>query len=248
METKHIIEDTSKRTYPLPSTTWKYYQQWHDSIFLHWSIPAEKIEDLLPPGLQLDKFDGKAWVSLVAFEVQKMRVHYLPTFPYISDYKEINVRTYVTHKGTKGIYLLSIETDKLIDVILTRAFIGLPYIKSDIKTYIKPDKKKTDINFSSFNDDNEYFLDISFQQNGLSMKKSELDSWLTERHCLYNYQNNKLYRHHIHHKEWDFEEIDISIWDIDYDFKNLSLNINPDKIHFSKKHEVLLWGRQVINT
>ncbi|REG99532.1 YqjF family protein [Flavobacterium aquicola] len=248
MNTAHIINDTARRTYPLPNRTWNYYQQWHDSIFLHWSIPAEKIEELLPPELKLDKFEGRAWVSLVAFEVQKMRVHYLPTFPYISDYKEINVRTYVTHKGIRGTYLLSIETDKLIEVFLTKAFIGLPYIKSDIKTYTKSDVPKKDTNFLSINDDNEYFLDMSFQPNGLSMKKkSELDCWLTERHCLFTYQNNTLYRHDIHHKEWDFEEIDISIWDLDYDFKNLSLNINPDKIHFAKKTEVLLWSRKIMD-
>jgi len=238
MGIKTILADTSQRTYPLPDENWKYYQQWHNTTFLHWSIPAEKIAALLPPGLQLDTFEGNAWVSLAEFEVQKMRVHYLPPFPYISNFKEINVRTYVIHKGIRGIYLFSIETDKITEVLLTRAFIGLPYEKSLIK--------KSSHKVLSVNSYHNYFLNYSLTPVGLPTVKSKLDYWLTERHCLYNYQNNTLYRHDIHHKEWKLEEIDISISDVNYDFKNFSLNINPDKIHFSKKLEVLLWNRRIV--
>jgi uncharacterized protein len=235
---KTILPDTSQRTYPLPDRNWKYYQQWHNSTFLHWIIPAEKIKELLPPGLELDTFEGNAWVSLVEFEVKKMSPHYLPPFPYISNFREINVRTYVTCKGIRGIYLFSIETDKIIEVFLTRSFIGLPYEKSLIK--------KTPNNVVSVNNYHNYFLDYSLAPVGLPTEKSKLDYWLTERHCLYNYHNNKIYRHNIHHKEWDLEEIDISISDVNYDFKSFSLNINPDKIHFSKKLEVLLWNREIV--
>lgn len=238
MDLKTILADTSQRTYPLPVGNWKYYQQWHNTTFLHWSMRAEKIAGLLPPGLQLDTFEGNAWVSLVEFEVQKMKAYYLPPFPYISNFREINVRTYVIHKGIRGIYLFSIETDKIIEVLLTRTFIGLPYEKSLIK--------KSSDKVQSVNNYHNYFLDYSVTPVGLSTVKSKLDYWLTERHCLYNCQNNKLYRHDIHHKEWELEEVDISISDINYDFKNFSLNINPDKIHFSKKLEVLLWNRKIV--
>lgn len=238
MKTKHILDDTSKRTYPLPDRNWSYYQQWHDTTFLHWRIPAEKIQELLPPGLKTDIFEDNAWVSLVAFEVKKMCVHYLPPFPYISNFKEINVRTYVIRDGIRGIYMFSIETDKLIEVLLTRTFIGLPYLKSNIE--------KNNNSFFSSNRTHKFFLDISFQPAGLPVGKSKLDIWLTERHALYNYKHGKLYRHDIHHKEWNLKEAVISVWDLEYNFENLSLTVNPEKIHFSKKIEVLLWNRIIV--
>lgn len=71
-------------------------------------MPPEIISGLLPSDLLLDTSEGNAWVSLAAFDVDKMRVHYLPPFPYISNFKEINVRTYVTHNGVPGIYMFSI--------------------------------------------------------------------------------------------------------------------------------------------
>lgn len=238
MKINAILKDTSNRNYPLPERNWKYYQEWHNSVFLHWNVPAGIISELLPPGLQLDTFEGTAWVSLVEFEVKKMRPHYFPPFPYISNFKELNVRTYVTYNGIRGIYLLSIETDKMIEVLFTRTFIGLPYRKSDIK--------KNSHKISSANKECGYYLDLSFSPIDISTEKSNLDYWLTERHCLYNYQDDKLYRHDIHHKEWKLEEIDISVSDINYNFKNLSLTVNPYKIHFSKKLSVILWGRKIV--
>jgi len=238
MNTSNILADISQRTYPIPESNWKYYQQWHNTVFLHWSLPNKKIKELLPPNLELDTFDGNAWISLVAFEVQKMRVHYLPPFPYVSNFKEINVRTYVTHNGIKGIYMFSIETDKLIEVLLTRIFIGLPYKKSNIK--------KSSHKILSFNKQNNYQLDLSYKPIEVSTIKTKLDYWLTERHALYNYKESQLYRHDIHHKEWQLNEVDISVWDINYNFKDLSLTINPDKVHFAKKIQVLLWGRKIV--
>jgi uncharacterized protein YqjF (DUF2071 family) len=237
MNANAILRDLSNRSFPLPKRSWKYYQQWNNTVFLHWIVPAEKIQELLPPGLELDTFEGNAWISLVAFDVNKMRLKYLPPFPFVSNFTEINVRTYVTRDGISGIYLFSIETDKFIEVLLTRSFIGLPYVKSEIK--------KSNGKLSSANKVHNYYLDLTYQRIGISNAKTELDYWLTERHCLYNYQKERFYRHNIHHKEWNLEEADISVWDINYNFNAISLNINPDKIHYSNKLDVLLWGREI---
>ena len=108
MSISNILANTANRHYPLPKRNWKYFQQWNSCFFLHWSMPPEIISGLLPSDLLLDTFEGNAWVSLAAFDVDKMRVHYLPPFPYISNFKEINVKTYVTHNGVPGIYMFSI--------------------------------------------------------------------------------------------------------------------------------------------
>ena len=238
MNANAILRDITNRSFPLPKRSWKYYQQWNNTVFLHWIVPAEEIQELLPPGLELDTFEGNAWISLVAFDVNKMRLKYLPPFPFISNFTEINVRTYVTKNGIDGIYLFSIETDKFIEVLLTRNFIGLPYVKSEIK--------KSKGKLSSANKVHNYYLDLTYKHIGISNAKTELDYWLTERHCLYNYREEKLYRHNIHHKEWNLEEADISVWDINYNFNEISLNVNPDKIHYSNKLDVLLWGREIV--
>lgn len=131
-KTDYILTQTSNRQYALPDRKWKYFQEWHDTLFLNWKVPKVLLEKHIPKELELDTFDNMAWVSLVAFEVKKMRPRNLPAIPYVSNFHEINVRTYVIKNGIPGIYMFSIETNKFIEVLLTRFFIGLPYQKSNI--------------------------------------------------------------------------------------------------------------------
>src|SRR5690606_5058980 len=115
-----ILASTNNRQYPIPEKKWKYFQEWHDTIFLHWEIPVHFLQEHIPEKIELDTFNNMAWVSLVAFEVKNMRLRNLPSLPYVSNFLEINLRTYVIKDGKPGIYMFSIETDKFIEVLLTR--------------------------------------------------------------------------------------------------------------------------------
>ena len=232
----HILADTSNRQYPLPQKKWKYYQEWHDTVFLHWKVPKKLLEEYIPEGLELDIIDNIAWVSLAAFEVKNMRLRNLPSLPYVSNFHEINIRTYVIKDGIPGIYLFSIETDKWIEVLLTRLFIGLPYQKASIQ--------RTQNRLWSENKSLAQHLDISFGGSGSLIDKTATDLWLTERHSLYEKNNENIYRFDIHHKEWELKNLDTKITSIKYYAGKYALNIYPDKIQYSKKIEVVLWGRE----
>jgi len=233
-----ILASISNRQYALPEKKWKYFQQWHDTLFFHWEVPAYFLQEHIPEGIELDTFNNMAWVSLVAFEVRNMRVRNLPAMPFISNFQEINIRTYVIKDEIPGIYMFSIETDKLIEVLLTRTFIGLLYQKSKIK---RSPKKLVSINKAS-----NQRLDVTIGKTRPLMEKTSLDFWLTERHALYDICENKICRFDIHHKEWDLKNIKVSINDILYDAGKFSLTILPDKIQYAQKLEVLLWGKEKV--
>jgi uncharacterized protein YqjF (DUF2071 family) len=52
----NILEDTGNRYYPLPDKPWKYYQEWHDVLFMHWPVPVDIVQELLTNGLTVDIF------------------------------------------------------------------------------------------------------------------------------------------------------------------------------------------------
>jgi len=232
----NILSDSSNRNYPLPQKKWKYYQEWHTTVFFHWEIPLYFIEEYIPDGLEIDTFNNMAWISLVSFEVKNMRLRNLPAFPYISNFQEINLRTYVKKDGIQGIYLFSIETNKLIQVLLSKVFIGLPYQKSEII--------RSGNHLQSKNDELNHQLDMVMRQNIPLKNKTILDTWLTERHALYEMINDELYRFDIHHKEWNLRGLDILIKEVFYQAGNYTANTYPDIIHYADKLEVILWGRE----
>ena len=233
-----ILTQRSNRQYPLPQKKWKYYQQWHNTVFFHWKVPRILLEEYIPKGLELDTHHNIAWISLVAFEVKNMRMRNLPVLPYISHFHEINIRTYVTRDGIPGIYLFSIETDKLIEVLFSRLLIGLPYKKSMIK--------RTERSLLAQNGVLNSYLNIEVKNKASVLEKTDLDFWLSERHALYENCNEKMYRFDVHHPEWNLYNLNAKINKIKYKAGRYNFNIYPDKVHYSKKIEVLLWGRKIV--
>lgn len=43
------------------------FQKWRDFLFLHGVVEVETIQRTLPSGLQVDTFEGKAYLGLSAF-------------------------------------------------------------------------------------------------------------------------------------------------------------------------------------
>ncbi|MEO5911719.1 MAG: DUF2071 domain-containing protein [Pelobium sp.] len=69
-----ILSDISHRPFKIPNGKWKYYQEWNNALFFHWTIPF----DILPEHLNIDTFNGECYVSLVAFTMEKIRPRFLP--------------------------------------------------------------------------------------------------------------------------------------------------------------------------
>src|SRR5436190_5400053 len=126
-EIDKILSDTKHRPFDIPPKDWAYYQEWNNALFLHWKVPFDALRQLVPNELNLDTFDGEVYVSLVAFTMQKIRPRNLMSFKFISDFDEINVRTYIDNGNRKGVYFLSIEAGKLLAAFIAKTLSGLPY-------------------------------------------------------------------------------------------------------------------------
>jgi uncharacterized protein YqjF (DUF2071 family) len=126
----NILQINGHRPYPLPQRPWIFYQEWHDVIFAHWKVPLEPLRELIPKGLATDLFGGQAWVSLVAFSLRGLRPRLLPAFSPLSDFYEINKRTYVVRNHKPGIFFFSLEAEKRASSLMGKMATGLPYMKS----------------------------------------------------------------------------------------------------------------------
>lgn len=238
-EILNILTDTLHRSFEIPSGQWKYYQEWNKALFLHWEVPFEVLRRCVPDYLNIDKFGGRCYVSLVAFTMQNIRPRYLPSLSYISDFHEINLRTYIDQDNKKGVYFLNIEAEKYISAFIAKSLSGLPYEKSHIQ--------RTDKKYKSSNVIKNFFLDAEFVIKKELVQKSNLDSWLTERYCLYLDINNEMFRYDIHHKEWKINDVEIDRLNLNYKIGDICLSgQQPDLAHYSNGVKVLAWGRQKI--
>ncbi len=104
------------------------YQSWNWLTFLHWAYPPDVVQELLPAGLTVEQYDNMAWVGLVPFRVDHLRLPYMRAIPWISSFPETNVRTYVRDQaGERGVWFLSLDADRLAAVVGARTGFRLPY-------------------------------------------------------------------------------------------------------------------------
>lgn len=120
LSTTEILNHINHRSWKIPKQKWSFYQEWNKAIFLHWEIAPELLEQFIPKNLQIDTFKGKAWISLVAFTIEKIRPRQLPSFAPISKFHEINLRTYVIKDHKPGVYFLNIEAEKLLSAYIAK--------------------------------------------------------------------------------------------------------------------------------
>lgn len=115
--------------------------QWLHLLFLHWPVPAESLRPLVPSSLEIDTFDGSAWVGLVPFTMRDVSPTWLPRLPIrgVTDFHECNVRTYVRCGDVSGVYFFSLDAASAIAVWAARAFWHLPYYRARIKLHREDD-------------------------------------------------------------------------------------------------------------
>ena len=234
-----ILSDISHRPFEMPHGQWSYYQEWNNVLLFHWEIPFETLRKCVPKHLNIDTFDGKCYVSLVAFTMEKIRPKFLPAIGLISNFEEINLRTYIDNDNKKGVYFLNIEAGKTLSTLIAKAISGLPYEKSNIN--------RTENKYSSENIKKGFYLNTAFEIKDELHHKNELDKWLTERYCLYLNIDHDFYRYDIHHKEWKLKIVEIKTLDLRYKTGGLNLtNIQPNLSHYSDGVKVIAWKRQKI--
>lgn len=103
--------------------------RWEALLFLHWAQDPAEIQKTLPSGLQVDTFDGRAWLAVVPFFMRRVHPRGLPCVPWLSDFLEFNVRTYVfDERGVPGVWFYSLLCNQPVAVELARRFFHLNYL------------------------------------------------------------------------------------------------------------------------
>ena len=102
-------------------------QNWNDLLFAHWAYDPNVVARLLPSGVELDTYDGQAYIALVPFNMANLRLRALPPIPTTINFAEINVRTYVRSRGRPAVWFFSLDTPQLLPTLVARAAFKLPY-------------------------------------------------------------------------------------------------------------------------
>lgn len=111
---------------------------WSDLILISYAVPDEVLTPYLTPGLELDRWEGSAWCSLVAFNFEQTRVlgWSVPYPRTLCDFPEFNLRFYVRQGTRRGVVFVRELTSNLLVVNLARLLYNEPYTAVPIQSRV----------------------------------------------------------------------------------------------------------------
>ncbi len=222
-------------------------QSWIDLLFAHWPITIETMRSLVPPELELDTFDGRAWIGVVPFRMADVRPRWIPPMPWISAFPELNVRTYVHSRDPQnpkpGVYFFSLEAANPLAVWIARTTFKLPYFNAtmsclDDGKQIHYRSERTHRNapparfVANYRPTGEPYL----------AQPGTLEHWLTERYSLYTVDSERAYIGEIHHLPWPLQPAEAEI-EVNQMAAASSIELPNEKplLHFVRRLDVAVW-------
>jgi uncharacterized protein YqjF (DUF2071 family) len=179
-------------------------QQWNELAYFHWPYEPEVVQRLLPAGVTVDTFDGSAWVGLIPFEMCDVQLGPTPPLPWLGNFIEINVRTYVVDQlGRRAVWFFSLDVPRSVIVAVARSVFALPYCWAHATHVRQGDRHRYQMT-RRWPRNPRTAAEMSFTVGDVIPKNdvSELDHFLTARWALITQRRSQLLYGDVRHPRW----------------------------------------------
>lgn len=251
------------------SRPWRWSQQWRDVLFAHWRLPACQVLPHLPANLEVDTWQGMAWVTAVAFRLEEVRLRGLPSLGPVSNLVELNLRTYVRQRGAgvpaldgsagrlkaklqhPAIFFFSIHAGSRTAVALARWLTPLPYALARITYNSAGETAQFHCHLGSQTNERPLFQ-AEFRPTGDTheVAAESLDAWLLERYFAYvPGRRGRLYRMEVEHPRWQVRgaTLDATAQGLGVPW-GFDLARQPDLWHFSIGVSAHVWPFEMVRS
>jgi len=226
----------------MPDVPWVMTQTWHDLLFAHWRMDAGALREKVPSAFELDLFDGAGWFGVVPFHMTNVAPRGIPSLPWVSEFPELNVRTYVRVDDRPGVYFFSLDAGSRLAVQAARTLLNLPYYPATMIVRSEAGAIEYD---SRRNDGSHARLSGTYRPIGSPFRAvtGTLEYFLTERYCLYNVDHRGApYRLDIHHPPWPLQPADAAFThNTMAEAAGLSLPDMKPLLLFSRRQDMVAW-------
>jgi uncharacterized protein YqjF (DUF2071 family) len=227
------LDETAHRPWPLPDRPWALGQTWEDMLFAHWRVPVAAIRPLVPSEVAVEQHDGTPWIGVTPFRLTNLRLR--GTLPFAT-FLELNVRTYVrAADGRPGIWFFSLDASSRLAVEAARRLYRLPYHEARISAV----RSSGWIDYECARVDEPGRVFSGRYRPAGEPASGELETFLTERYCLYATDPaGRLRRADIHHAPRRLEHAEAEIELTTAAPVELA---GAPVLHYSQRLDALVW-------
>jgi uncharacterized protein len=247
---------TSHKLRPMPTGRWAMSQRWNDLLYAHWPIPVAQLAAQVPDWLEVDTFQGSAWLGVVPFWLDRIKVRGVPMIPGARSFPDLTLRTYVhdQYTGTAGIYCFSVDASNVLVTAVARMYYHLPYHWAEMGFVQRSEREFGFYSRRHFTKQPVVFK-ARYRGLGPTSKTAEirsgtLESFFTERNCVFSSsREGQPFRANLHSVPWPLEEAEAVI-----ERNDLATSIGiklPDMepvLHYSRRLAIYIWPKELLQS
>ena len=195
--------------------------KWENIIMANYKVPVDVLMDHLPYGLELDLFEGNAYISLVGFMFKDSRLFNIP-IPKFGTFEEVNLRFYVKrtigNEVKRGVVFINETVPYKSVAWLANKLYNEHYtvVKTDHTWIIDPKRKQINYNWSINNKVQRIYVEAD--NRSLNMKENSFEEFIFEHYYGYTKINDTITdEYEVSHPRWRLNSV-MKI-DIQCDFK-----------------------------
>jgi uncharacterized protein len=197
--------------------------RWENIIMANYEISPEILHPYLPNGVELDLYEGKAYVSLVGFMFKNTKIFNIP-IPYLGTFEEINLRFYVLRKEAgrtkRGVVFINETIPYKIVAWMANKLYKEHYTTIPTKHKISQNEITKNINYQWLKDKKWNSIKLESSLSSKIMERGSLEQFIFEHYYGYtkiSEKDSEEYR--LHHPSWRTNTI--NKFEIDCDFKSM---------------------------
>jgi len=180
---------------------------WRNLAMLNYEIEAAMLAPFVPRGTELDAFDGKTFVSIVAFLFLDTRVGGIP-IPFHRNFEEVNLRFYVRREADDGwrrgvVFIKEIVPRRAI-AFVARKFYNENYISLPMSHGIESVQKEIkSVRYAWRFKGRESFLKLAVHGPAQPLVAGSVHEFITEHYWGYAKQRDgSTMEYRVEHPRW----------------------------------------------
>ena len=179
--------------------------EWRYLAMLNYAIDPKILGPFIPPGTELDFFEGATFVSLVGFRFLHTRVFGV-AFPFHGDFDEINLRFYVkrrTEEGwRRGVVFIREFVPRRAIAYVARLFYGEPYRAARMRHEVKHDAAGVSVRYDWKAAGRWNSLAATGTGEPLAIAAGSAEEFITEHYWGYTKRRDRSTEYQVEHPCW----------------------------------------------
>lgn len=168
--------------------------EWRHLAMLNYEVDAGLLYRFVPRGTELDRWDGRVFLSLVGFRFLKARVCGIP-IPFHSNFDEVNLRFYVRRQVgdeiRRGVVFLREVVPRRAIAMVARAFYNEPYVALPMRHEIRRNDDGTlAVEYRWRRAGGWAAMRMSVSGESLALREGSVEQFITEHYWGYGAQRD----------------------------------------------------------